>query len=345
MSFRLWTVFYVFAVVAAALATFGAWGVAIAVTVLGTWVGLFHDPPQRSLAIVLIAFLGLWFLGLLLGPAFDVGMRESGQRNQCLNEIRHLALGALNFETARHRLPPAYVADPDGMPLLSWRVEVLPYMELGIGTWPGTYFNRTRAWDDPANWTFSTTRNEDFQCPAHALSAATTDYYAVVDPRSAFRGATGRPLSDFTDGTATTIFFIECHSKQANWAEPKELTFDEAVELLSTQAEETDGHPANDGFFYKHSYGRCVAFADGHAEFLRRPLSREVAAALLTVDGGELIPDDFAVAARPELDYAKCYVFGVFATLCFVPLPWAMRRRPAAKTVEAAPVGDVQVTA
>jgi prepilin-type processing-associated H-X9-DG protein len=54
----------------------------------------------------------------------------------------------------------------------------------------------------------------------------------------------------------------------------------------------------NDGFFYKPSYGRNVAFADGHVEFLRGPISRELAAALLTVDGGEDVAADLERPSR-----------------------------------------------
>ncbi len=34
-----------------------------------------------------------------------------------------------NYESANHALPPAAVLGQDGMPLLSWRVLMLPYIE------------------------------------------------------------------------------------------------------------------------------------------------------------------------------------------------------------------------
>jgi hypothetical protein len=319
MSFRLWTIFYVFALVAAALATFGAWGILIAAILVAIWASVFRKPPQTVAANFLIAILIFGFLLSLILPGIDVGMREATRRNQCLNSIRQMALGVLNYESSHHKFPPAFVTSASGMPLLSWRVEVYAGMEFDIGMWPGTYFDSTKAWDDPANTKFSANAPFYFVCPSHASSGALSDYYAVVDPRTAFPGAVGRRMSEFKDGAATTILFIESNRPKANWAEPRELTFDEAVELLSRPASAEDGHPVDDGFFYKRRFGRCVAFADAHAELLRAPLSRELATALLTVDGGEDIASELNTAVEPELDYAKCYVFGLFMALSLFP--------------------------
>ena len=46
MSFRLWTIFYVFALLAAAMATFGPWGIIAALVVLAFWAAL--QEPRLS---------------------------------------------------------------------------------------------------------------------------------------------------------------------------------------------------------------------------------------------------------------------------------------------------------
>jgi hypothetical protein len=329
MSFRLWTIFYVFALLAAALATFGVWGIPIAAILLGIWASVFRNPPQNAVAYSLIAVLVFGFLISLAMPGIDVGMREAARRNQCLNQIKQLALGVLNYETSHYKLLPAYVADTNGTPLLSWRADVYPQIEFDVGMWPGSYFDHTKAWNDPANATFAANAPSGFVCPSHASLGALSGYYAVVDPRTAFVGRIGRRMAEFKDGVATTILFIESQRPKANWAEPRDLTFDEAVQLLSTPASAQDGHPVEDGYFYKRRFGRCVAFADGRAEFIPGPLSRELAAALLTVDGGEDLSQlNFADVSRPELDYAKCYGFGLFVLLAVMPVCWVRRRSP-----------------
>ena len=51
MSFRLWTIFYVFALTAAAIATFGPWGVLLAALVLAASAWLFQSSRKRRLSL------------------------------------------------------------------------------------------------------------------------------------------------------------------------------------------------------------------------------------------------------------------------------------------------------
>jgi prepilin-type processing-associated H-X9-DG protein len=88
-----------------------------------------------------------------------------------------------------------------------------------------------------------------------------------------------------------------------------------------------DGHEVSNGFFYKPSVGRNVAFADGSVAFMIAPLHRKLAEALLTVDGREQIDSsEFDKATEPQLDYAKCYGFGMFVILSLAPAAWIGRR-------------------
>jgi prepilin-type processing-associated H-X9-DG protein len=88
----------------------------------------------------------------------------------------------------------------------------------------------------------------------------------------------------------------------------------------------------NHGYFYKQSWAVNAAFLDGHVRFLHLPLSRELATALLTVDGGEEIDEAVFDQGVAELAYAKCYAFAAFVTLALWPgvrLMWRRRGVPA----------------
>ncbi len=89
--------------------------------------------------LVVIAIIGT-LVGLLL-PAIQAA-RESARRMQCANNLKQLALGTLNYESARGKLPPSglvklrqdvahdiVVYNPYGSPQLSWAVLLLPYVE------------------------------------------------------------------------------------------------------------------------------------------------------------------------------------------------------------------------
>jgi hypothetical protein len=129
---------------------------------------------------------------------------------------------------------------------------------------------------------------------------------------------------------SNTILLIEADNRGVHWAEPKDLAFDEAVDLLSTPLPDTatDGHPVIRGYFYKTSFVRNVATCDGSARALRVPIPREDAIALLTASGGDSI--DFDLIERhstPLLDYARVWVFSVFVVLALLPAvpglrPW-----------------------
>jgi len=82
--------------------------------------------------LVVIAIIGV-LVGLLL-PAVQQA-RESARRSSCTNKIKQMALGVLNFASARDKLPPA--SGNNELPttnggagnIASWIVFVLPFCE------------------------------------------------------------------------------------------------------------------------------------------------------------------------------------------------------------------------
>lgn len=122
-SFRLWTIFYVFALSAAAMATFGPWGgIFAAILVLMYWGWMLY--PRKAhptvLGMLTSALVILLLIGLLL-PVLS-SAREASRRNQCMNQLKQIVLALHNYHDVRRTFPPAYVADAGGRPMHSWRV-------------------------------------------------------------------------------------------------------------------------------------------------------------------------------------------------------------------------------
>ncbi|WP_231954175.1 hypothetical protein [Pirellulimonas nuda] len=127
----------------------------------------------------------------------------------------------------------------------------------------------------------------------------------------------------------STILLIEADLGVC-WAEPRDLTFEEAVDLLTGANEwsKGHGHQVDCGYFYRPAYALNVLFADGNSESLCRPLSRELATALLTANGGEEIDRTaFGTSFNPQLDYGRITVFAAFCLLSLAPARWAFSRR------------------
>jgi len=91
MSFRLWTIFYVFALFASAMATFGPWGILAAVGVLTFWAWILYGKKRRpTLVEVLVAVVILGMLVALFLPAVQTA-RETSRTGICRNNLKLLA--------------------------------------------------------------------------------------------------------------------------------------------------------------------------------------------------------------------------------------------------------------
>jgi hypothetical protein len=323
MHFRIWTIFYVFALVAAALATFGVWGLLWTGLELGFWAWEIYVPKPAYVWewLFLIVIIAILFTVLFLPPNTNVRTRTYSA--SCLNNLRQVTQAALNFQQREGAFPSAYSAKADGTATLSWRALLLPRIDRSdVFEW----LDFEKSWDDPVHDNIRPI--EVYCCPLHVSDKPTTSYFAVVGTRTAWPGAKGRRLDEFSDRPEETILLIESHAREVNWAEPRDLSFEEAVGLLTKAVPANDGHPIKKGFFYKTGYARCVAFADGRVQYFYGPMSRELAVALLTIDGGEII--DLGVldqSFQPELDYGKCYAFGLFVVLSLLPAMRVRRRR------------------
>ncbi|MEQ8208365.1 MAG: DUF1559 domain-containing protein [Lacipirellulaceae bacterium] len=86
--------------------------------------------------LVVIAIIGV-LVGLLL-PAVQAA-REAARRSQCVNNLKQLGLGVLNYESAIGNLPPGsltilpdHVSTGTGARGIGWSLLILPYLETGV---------------------------------------------------------------------------------------------------------------------------------------------------------------------------------------------------------------------
>lgn len=161
MSFRLWTIFYVFTLLAAAMATFGPWGIAGATAVIIFWGAIYS--AQRPITLgkwVVIVGVVVVIIALLL-PALDAA-RESSRLGACRNNLKQLSIALLDYESRHGSFPSASIEDGHGTPMHSWRTLILSNIErMDLSE----QIDRTQSWDAPANRTATSADVDQYQCP------------------------------------------------------------------------------------------------------------------------------------------------------------------------------------
>ena len=209
------------------------------------------------------------------------GAREAARRSQCVNNLKQLGLAMHNFHQAHDRLPAAYTEGADKKPLLSWRVQVLPYLEQ-----KPLYdeFHHDEPWDSPHNKALIARMPSVYACPSvpHALAEeGKTTYLTPRSPASMFPGGQGVKFSEVADGLSNTIMVMEAGADLAvTWTKPD----DWAVPA------EIDPSP----LFGTHPGGTEFLWGDGSVKFIKQAITPSTLKKLVTRNGGEPIkPEDY----------------------------------------------------
>jgi hypothetical protein len=325
MRFRLTTIFYVTAVVAASLAAFGPWGLSAAVLALLFWGIAFlrwsGDTLLGRLRTAFLVFVILPCCTCLLLPAVS-RVRESARRNQCSNQIRHIAVALQQYERKYDCFPPAYVPDENGRPMHSWRVLILPYME-EVGLHQA--YNFDEPWDGPNNRRLASNMPGSYRCPSWPgdRRSGTTCYVAVVGPDTMWPGARSRKADEITDDLANTLMLVEAPRAGINWMEPRDLTVEELLQIVGDDGDGRGNCPHESESHYHYTVGWIGGFADGHFEFLNYLISRDVLEAATTVGGGENTPSlAEGGMARRYVKMQPAIALTTFILVVMAPLFW-----------------------
>ena len=147
-------------------------------------------------------------------------VRTSAQRANSQNNLRQLGIAIHTYHDVFKELPPAVVKDADGKPLYSGMVLLLPFMEQ-----QGIYeqFDKSKAWNDPANMHLSGQMIITLMNPASANKRPGRSDYMLVGGQNAMLSETGKnSFNNVVDGTSNTIMAVEVGSANTleSWAQP-----------------------------------------------------------------------------------------------------------------------------
>lgn len=256
----------------------------------------------RGLAItgIVLGVVG----SLMIGPAILLALllpavqkiRGAAERVQSANNLKILSLAMMNYSDVNAgRMPPSVVYGPDGKPLYSWRVLLLPYVEAD-----NLYhqFHLDEPWDSPNNKPLLAKMPKCFANPGDMATSITTGmtHYQVFDgPGAPFDSsgplrpfvlqgmkgplqlqASGRELrfpASFQDGTSNTFLIVEA-ADAVPWSSPQDLPFGPGKPLPKL------GLPSRNGF--------NAAYADGFVKFVPSSTSEPTLRALITPNAGDV---------------------------------------------------------
>jgi hypothetical protein len=324
MKFRLGTIAYGFALLAAGMAAFGAWGIPVAAWVGVSWVCIAGKSKRVQDIWLSASFVSLVLSGLLIPASME--SRRPSLRNSCMNNMKQIMLGLTDYEAAHGAFPPPYVTDAAGKPMHSWRVLILPYIE------HGPLFNRYRMdepWDGPNNRLLWDRMPDVYRCPGceecerleiapfGKRPANATNYFAIVGEDAGWSAKGLKTHQELAAGGKGTLLVMEHGGRTA-------LTLDEAIAALSDSS--VPGHPnPSDGWLSINvtQAGRNGGLSNGHVKFLFNTLSVERARSALTIGGADM--DDYAkidprvITLATHWRYARIYCVGLFVGLALWP--------------------------
>ncbi|TWU39651.1 DUF1559 domain-containing protein [Novipirellula artificiosorum] len=226
----------------------------------------------RKLTISGPATTGIATQGVLVGlllPAVQAA-REAARRTTSANHMKQLALAIHNHHSVYKRMPGT-INDPNGKPLLSWRVEILPFLEH-----QALYerFHLDEAWDSPHNRELITEMPETFVNPRLSVEPGSTVYREPSGDEYVFSPGKEVRFRDIMDGTANTILLLETNAEHAAiWTQPDGLAID----------------PDNPMSFADGLPGFHACLADGSIRLLTNELDPKTFKAMLTKAGKEVV--------------------------------------------------------
>jgi hypothetical protein len=211
-------------------------------------------------------------------PAMTQQMRSEMSRNSRMNRFKQIMLGMNNHESARGAYPTAASYDANGKPLLSWRVQILPYMDQ-VDLWK--QFRLDEPWDSEHNRKLIDQMPDVYSDPDPAVRAAVGDngrttFVVPTGDGLLFGGKVATKHRDIKDGTSNTIMVVEVAPERAVvWTKPDDWEVDLKDPLRGVKRSDRDWF--------------TTAWCDGSGRILSNSIDAEAFRKLLTPSGKEVV--------------------------------------------------------
>ncbi len=244
--------------------------------------------PSRGVGgkgyLYLLLILALLGVAILLVKAHKNAV-VAGECTGCQLNLKLIGLALVNYKRQHGSFPPAFYCDKTGKPVNSWRLSVadLTFYHRNVS---GGY-DVTQPPNAPTNAQFRLADQivKEFQCPsADNEGPAITNYVAVVGSNTMWTGR--EPVTPASDGSDNDkILIIEAVNSDIRWMEPRDLTFEQALDAIQPEKGIGIGSAHPSGINYV-TVGGEVRTLDRNIDrrSLRRLLVRDQAARKTPID-------------------------------------------------------------
>jgi hypothetical protein len=160
----------------------------------------------------------------VLRRPIETAQQDEGRR-ESVNNLKQIGLAMHSYYDANKHFPLQASRSPDGKPLLSWRVHILPYLDQN-----GLYkqFHLDEPWNSAHNRTLIEKMSAIYRLPVSKnKEPGLTNYLLPVGNGAAFTVDSPTYFKDISDGTAHTIMVVEVDDEHAvTWTKPDDWPFD-----------------------------------------------------------------------------------------------------------------------
>jgi len=211
-------------------------------------------------------------------------IQSAQQATACQTNLRQIHTALEAYRATNGTYPPAYSVDGNNRPMHSWRVLILPYLQLSpLEQMFVDQYDYTQPWDSSQNMRVSNRMPAVFQCPADTANVGSdTNYMAIVGPQSIFRAAKGVQMGQIVDDHSATLLIVETVGQMVPWTKPTDI----AVATLAAGINSSSGQ----GISSSHPGGVHALMVDGTIRFLPQSTPASDIKGLSTIAGGELVP-------------------------------------------------------
>jgi len=206
-------------------------------------------------------------------PAAD-GPITTEQLQKSAENLKNIVLAYHNYNDTNGELPTNQLSK-DGKPLLSWRVQILPFIEQDHVF---KQFKLNEPWDSEHNKKLIDKMPELYAPVRGKADPGMTFYQAFAGKHGWLKKGASIPVS-FPDGTSNTFVCAEA-ARPVIWTKPEDMVFD------GKKVPELGG--MFDGKFH-------AGFGDGHVERFRKGVGADVLKVLIDPADGTVLPRDIGI--------------------------------------------------